>query len=84
MRESLSTKQLADRMSTGLPGQNQSPGLDSTSGVVIPRGGEFYILSRLVIRKDHLHPFIELLGNRCQVLMGVEPGTPQLFWLWVE
>jgi len=76
--------QLAEIMSTGLPSQCQFPGLDSTLDVIIPRGTEFDVLSPLVVEKDSLHPFVELLRKRCQVLRGVEFRTPQLLWLWVE
>ena len=74
----------ANRVCISLPSQRQSPSLDSKLGVIVPRGTEFDVLSHLVVRKDHLYPFVEPLDNRCQVFLGVESGIPQLLWLWVE
>ena len=71
------------RMSTDLPGQHQPPGLYSTLGIVIPCGAKFDVLRRSVARKDSLHPFVESLAERCQVLGGVEFGIPQLLWLQI-
>ena len=71
-------------MSLSLPSQHQSPSLDSTLGIGIPRRAKFDGLRPLVTREDPLHAFVELLGKSCQVLGGVKFGTVQLLWLWVE
>ena len=69
--------------STDLPGQHQPPGPYSILGIFIPCGAKFDVLRLLVARKDPLHPFVESLAERCQVLGGVEFGTPQLPWLQI-
>ena len=68
---------LIDGVGTRLPSQRQSPGLDSTVGVIVPRGAKFDVLSRLVVRKYLLYPFVKPLGKRVQILGGVESRTPQ-------
>ena len=67
-----------------IPCQRQSPSLDSVLGVIIPRGAESDVLSRLVIREYSLHPFVEPLRKRCQVFWGVELGTTELPWLRIQ
>ena len=66
--------QFVSKVSVSLPGQCQLPALDSTPGIVISRGAKFDVLIPMTIqsRKDLLHPFVELLRKRCQVLSGVE------------
>jgi hypothetical protein len=69
-------------MSISLPGQCQSPRLDSTAGIVVSQGAKFDEFIRITIRhrKHLLQPVIEPLGKRCQVLGGVEFGILQLLW----
>ena len=64
-----------------LPSQHHPPGPDPIVWVVIPLGAKFDVLGSLVIRKDLLYTFIELLGKRCQALRGAELGTLELPWL---
>jgi len=57
-----------------LPSQRYPPSLDSVVRVVVSRETKFDVLICTAIRsrKDLLHPFVELLGERCQVLGVVE------------
>ena len=67
-----------------LPCQRQSPGLDPMFRVVVSWGTKPDVVSPLIVRKDPLHPFVELLGKRRQVPGGVEFGLSQLLCLWAE
>lgn len=64
------TSQFADGAVEGLPRQGESPSLDSTSGIVIPRRAEFDMLGCLVVGKYPLHPLVELLGE-CRQVIGI-------------
>jgi hypothetical protein len=74
----------ADKVGMNLPSQCQPPRLDSILGIVIPWGAKFDVLNRLVLRKDLLYPFVELLGKCFQVFGSVESGTPQFPWPRIE
>ena len=69
-----------------LPGQQQLPSLDSTLGIIISQGAKLDILVLVAAqrRKDLLQSLVELLGECCQILGGVEFGMLQLLWLRVE
>jgi len=64
----------------GLPGQRYPPSLDSVVEIVVSERTKFDVLICTAIqsRKDPLHPFVELLGERCEVLRVVEFGIRQL------
>jgi len=84
MRDRLGANLLIEnRAGTRLPSQRQPPGSDSKVCIVIPLCAKFDVLRCLVIRKDPLHSFVELLGKRCQVIGGIEFRTPQLLCLQV-
>ena len=67
----------------GLPFQRQPPSPDPILGIIVSWGTKPNTLVRRAVRcrKDPLHPFIEPLGERCQVFWGVVPGTPQFLYL---
>ena len=75
--------QIISSVSLDLPSQSQPPGPDSAAGITISRGAKFDVLICVAIRhrKDLLHPFIEPLGKRFQVLGGVEFRMFQFLWL---
>jgi len=72
----MSRPQLVNGASAKLPSQSYPPGLDSVVRIVVSGRTKFDVLICTAIgsRKDPLHPFVELLGERCQVLRVVESG----------
>ena len=73
----MSQRCFINRVSMSLPSQRYPPGLDSVVEIVVSRKSKFDVLICTAVRsrKDLLHPFIELLGERCQVLRVVEFGV---------
>ena len=71
-------------MDVNLPIERQPSSLDSKLGIIVPRVAEFYILNRLVVGEDLLHPFVELLDKCSQIIRGVEFGVAQHLWLQAE
>ena len=69
-----------DVVNVSSPSQRQLPGLDSTLGIIISWGAEFDELIFMAIRsrKNHLQPFVKLLGKFCNIVGGVEFGVFQL------
>ena len=74
--------QFVNRVSVGLPCQHQPPRLDSIVQIIFSQGKKFDVLVRIInrTRKDLLDPFVEPLGEGCQVFEGVEFGMLQLLW----
>ena len=72
----MSRSRFINKVSVNLPSQSYPPGLDSIVEVIVPRRTKFDVLICTVVRnrKDLLHPFVELLGERCQVFRVVEFG----------
>ena len=70
MRECLGADSLIEGV--GLPSQRNSPSLDPTLWVVVPRGAKLNVLRRLVIRKEPLYAIVEFLSKCFQVLGSVE------------
>jgi len=70
----MSQRQFINRVSMSSPSQSYPPGLDSVVGIIVSRKSKFDVLICTAIRsrEDPLHPFVELLGERCQVLRVVE------------
>ena len=69
-----SQRQFINRLSVNLPSQRYPPNFDFIVEIVVSRRTKFDVLIRTAIRsrKDLLHPFVKLLGERCQVLGVVE------------
>ena len=94
LRARMSRSRFINKVSVNLPSQRYPPGLDSVVEIVVSRRTKFDVLICTATRgrKDLLHPFVELLGERCQVLGVVEFRIRQLLWLgpgraiglWVE
>ena len=72
----MSQRCFINRVSISLPSQRYPPGLDSVVEVIVPRRTKFDVLICTAVRsrKDLFHSFVELLGERCQVLGVVEFG----------
>jgi len=70
----MSRHQFINGVGVNLPSQRYPPSLDSAVDIVVSRRTKFDVLICMAIRgrKDLLHPFVELLGERCQVIGVVE------------
>ena len=70
----MSRRQFVNGVSGSLPSQRYPPGLDSPGEIVVSRRTKFDVLICMATRsrEDLLHPFVELLGERCQVFGIVE------------
>ena len=84
MRQCLSADPFVHSASASLPSKRHLPAIDPMGGIIVFRGAKLDVLIRTTIRKGLLYPFLEPLGEFCQVFVGIEPGTLQLLWLWVE
>jgi len=65
----MSRSRFINRVGVNLPSQSYPPGLDSVVEIVVPRRTKFDVLicTATRSRKDLLHSFVKLLGERCQV-----------------
>ena len=78
--------QFISSVSARLPRQCQPPGLQSNVGIIVSWRPKLDVLIRMLIRsrKHLLHPFVELLRERCYVFGGVEFRILQLLCLQVR